>query len=635
MSRPSPRGLRVVTTSLVFAVAVASWSVGGVGLGTAASAGPAPRYVRVDQVGYVAGASTKRAWLLSGSDLSGSTFDVRDGTNATVYTGTVGADLGAWNTSFTHLYPLSFGTVSTGGTYTIVASGATSVPFLIGTAAALYAPLVHNSVDFYRAHRDGFHVDGSLLDRKPAHLNDARASVYAIPHYNADDVLLRDLVKVGGPVNAAGGWFDAGDYIKFVGTTAFAESLMLLALRDHAAVASSSRMRAEALHGLAWLLKMWDDRRRVLYFQVGIGSGNDTILGDHDVWRLPQVDDGYTSRAARYLSHRPVFRTGPPGSKLPPSLAGRLSAVMGLCGQVFAGTKLGDRCLREGQHVLAQAKTRHVGRQMTTAPRDYYTEDVWSDDLELGAVELYRGLHQAGAPAPVRAGRTPRFYLRAAAHWASVYRHSRFDGADTFNLYDVSELAHIEVDNAIRSTWSGGLEIAPAGLGADLRAALDPASKRAALGRFGFGASLSDPVPHAFGLAIIGTEYDRMTGTTRYQNLVQSQLAWALGANAWGTTFVVGAGAVFPRCMQDQISNLSGSNTDSPPLLVGATVDGPSDYIPKGFFSGIPPCHHPGFTQFDRPPNQLYVDRLSSWATVEPALDYTALSMFAFAEMAG
>ena len=83
---------------------------------------------------------------------------MRDGTNATVYTGTVGADLGAWSTSFTHLYPLSFGTVSAGGTYTIVASGATSVPFLIGTAAALYAPLVHNSVDFYRA--AGFDVAG-------------------------------------------------------------------------------------------------------------------------------------------------------------------------------------------------------------------------------------------------------------------------------------------------------------------------------------------------------------------------------------------------------------------------------------------------------------------------------------------
>ncbi len=233
------------------------------------------------------------------------------------------------------------------------------------------------------------------------------------------------------------------------------------------------------------------------------------------------------------------------------------------------------------------------------------------------------------------AGRAPGFYLRAAAHFADRYRRSSLDGADTFNLYDVAELAHEELYGAIGPSGASGLAIGRAGLLADLRAQLDPAAERAAAHRFGSGGSLSDPAPHAFGLVIVGTEYDRMTGTSRYEDLVQSELAWALGGNAWGTTFVVGAGTVFPRCMQDQISNLSGSNTDDPPLLVGATVDGPSDYIPTGFFGGIPPCKHAGFTQFDRPPNQLYVDRLSSWATVEPAIDYSSLSMLAFVEMAG
>ena len=633
---PAPRlRFRAVTTSLLLVAVLTVASAASVGGSIASAAAPAgATFVRVNQVGYVASAPLKRAWLLSHADLSGSSFDVETG-GGSVFTATVGADLGPWNHTFAHLYPLDFGGLSATGTYTIVASGATSVPFRIDTAAALYAPLVHNGVDFYRAHRDGANVDSSLLDRQPAHLNDASASVYAMPHYDADDVLLRDLVKIDGPVDAEGGWFDAGDYIKLVGTTTFAESLMLLSLRDHASVASSARMRAEAKHGLTWLLKMWDDHRRILYFQVGIGSGNDTIAGDHDLWRLPQVDDGLTSHAYRYLAHRPVFRTGPPGAKIPPSLAGRFAAVMGLCGQVWHGTQLGDRCLLDGQHVLAQAKTHLRGRQITTAPWDYYAEDSWLDDLELGAVELYLGLHQSDAPAPVPAGRTPRFYLGAAAHFADAYRHSKYDGADTFNLYDVSELAHVELYGAIGASHAAGLQIAPIGLLRDLRAQLDPAAARAATHRFGFGASLSDPVPHAFGLTIIGTEYDRMTGTTRYANLAQSQLAWALGNNAWGTTFVVGAGTVFPRCMQDQISNLSGSNTDAPPLLVGATVDGPSDYIPTGFFSDIPPCRHAGFTQFDRPPDQLYVDRLSSWATVEPALDYTSLSMFAFVEMAG
>ena len=46
---------------------------------TTASAGTvAPAFVRVDQVGYVAGGA-KRAWLLSSTDLSGSTFQLRNG----------------------------------------------------------------------------------------------------------------------------------------------------------------------------------------------------------------------------------------------------------------------------------------------------------------------------------------------------------------------------------------------------------------------------------------------------------------------------------------------------------------------------------------------------------------------------
>ncbi len=36
---------------------------------------------------------------------------------------------------------------------------------------------------------------------------------------------------------------------------------------------------------------MWDDTKGVLYFQVGIGDGNNKILGDHDTWRLPEADD--------------------------------------------------------------------------------------------------------------------------------------------------------------------------------------------------------------------------------------------------------------------------------------------------------------------------------------------------------
>ncbi len=601
---------------------------------TTASAGTvAPAFVRVDQVGYVAGGA-KRAWLLSSTDLSGSTFQLRNGSNVAAFTGTVGTDHGAWNARFTHVYPLDFGSFTSSGTYRVMASGATSPPFRIGTAADLYTPWCTTAIST-SAHSATVPTSTRVcctasLRIATTHMPRSMPSRTTTP----TTCSWAGLRKIGGPLNVEGGWFDAGDYIKFAGTTSFAVSLMLLAARDHPAVADPARIPAEARHGVSWLLKMWNDRRKILYFQVGIGGGNAKILGDHDIWRLPQSDDHYEGFAYRYIAHRPVFRNGPPGSRLTPSLAGRLAAVFGLCAQVWHGTAYGNRCLREGQDVFALARTHHVGPQITAAPRDDYPEDTWTDDLEYGAIELYLGLREPGAPKPVVSGRTPRFYLWAASHWAHVYLHSNKDTSDTFNLYDTSEMAHTELYRAIGAAGDGGLDVTQAQIVADLRRQLDPARKRASSAPFGFGGTRSDPSPHAFGLVIAGTEYDGITGTSRYAGLIHDELNWALGDNAWGTTFVVGAGTVFPVCMQDQVSNLAGSNTASPPLLLGASVDGPNSYIPTGFFDNAPACHHWGFSRFDRP-NWHYVDRLASWATVEPALDYTSLSLFAFVELAG
>ena len=110
-----------------------------------------------------------------------------------------------------------------------------------------------------------------------------------------------------------------------------------------------------------------------------------------------------------------------------------------------------------------------------------------------------------------------------------------------------------------------------------------------------------------------------------------------MGANAWGTSFVVGAGSTFPFCMQHQIANLRGSTDGSAPLLAGATVDGPSDYIPgAGFFDDAVACPPGGanpFAPFDLD-GWRYIDRVQSWSTVEPSLDYTAMSFYAFVMLA-
>ena len=94
---------------------------------------------------------------------------------------------------------------------------------------------------------------------------------------------------------------------------------------------------------------------------MGIGSGNDEHVGDHDIWRLPQDDDTYggTDPLYRYIRNRPVFRAGPAGSPISPNLAGRDSAALALCYQVFHRTHpvFAGRCLRAARHIFALADT--------------------------------------------------------------------------------------------------------------------------------------------------------------------------------------------------------------------------------------------------------------------------------------
>ncbi|MGB7805699.1 MAG: glycoside hydrolase family 9 protein [Actinomycetota bacterium] len=599
-----------------------------------AAAGTVDTRVRVNQVGYITD-GPKRAFVISSAGCAGVAFELRDDVDAAVLTGTAGEDGGSWNATYGHVCPVGFNGATTPGSYTLVAGGARSPAFRIDDAASLYGPLVANALTFYLGQRDGADVDPGVLDRKPSHLHDRRAMTYAIPDYRGER-LQHDLRQVGGPIDVEGGWFDAGDYVKFTGTTSFAVTVMLRALRDHPGVfgGGGPNFDAEARHGVRWLLKMLDARREILYYQVGIGSGGSGISGDHDVWRLPEKDDGFTQPARRYLAHRPALRIAPPGTKVPPSLAGRLAAAFGLCAQVWSGTALADRCLVEGQVALSMAKTKHVGGQITSSPTGYYREDEWRDDLELGAIELYLATSQ---PALRALGVAPRSYLRRAASWARAYRHSPFHDGDTFNLYDVSAIAHVDLARAIEADGGSDLDVTVANLRADLRSQLDPRWMKSDHDPFAFGAYPWDPVPHAFGLVSAGLAFDELFGTSRYADLARSQADWALGANAWGTSFVVGAGTTFPFCMQHQIANLRGSTDGSAPLLAGATVDGPSDYIPgAGFFGNAVACPPGGnnpFAPFDRDAWR-YIDRVQSWSTVEPSLDYTAMSFYAFVMLA-
>ena len=536
--------------------------------------------------------------------------------------------------------------MATPGTYTIVTSGpivGSSPGFPIDTAANVYSGALSNALSFYQNERDGPNYIPSALRTAPGHLNDASAMTYLTPNMNSGGRFSGDLTPLGVKIDASGGWWDAGDYLKFVETISYTVDMMQLGVRDFpnqlGTGSTTANFTAEAKFGLDWLQHMWDDSTKTLYYQVGIGTGNAKTIGDHDIWRLPQADDNYggTNSLYRYIRNRPVFRAGPAGSLISPNLAGRLAADFALCFQIFKSSNptYANQCLLSAEHIFDLANTNPSGNLLTVAPYSFYPETEWRDDLEFGATELYFALASGNLPAGLP-HTDPLFYLQSAAHWAHAYITGPNDAADTLNLYDVSGVAHYELYHALAQAGNpGGLEVTQADLLSDLKKQLDKAVAQAGTDPFGFGFPWAtfDTTSHGAGLVVMAGEYDHLTGTTTYASHGVQWLANILGANAWGTSLIVGDGSTFPHCMQHQVANLAGSLDGSPPVLAGAAVEGPNKFAAKGLVSGMVTCPANGVDQF-APFNgstAMFQDNVQSWSTVEPAVDLTATSPLAFA----
>ena len=608
----------------------------------AGSATAAANQLRVDSVGFTPG-EVKHAYLMTTGPISGASYAVIDAHGATVLSGAVGAtNRGRWSASYPDVYSLDFSHLTTPGTYHLVVTGpasATSQSFRIESAAALYGRMVGDGVRFFQAQRDGKDQVDTALDRKPSHLNDAHAEVYRLPdfpHPGSDDTIKGGhLTRVAdhAVIDAEGGWFDAGDFLKFTHTTAYADVLLYASQRALGSAATGALSR-EARHGEQWLRRMWHEKTRTLYLQVGIGTGNraGTFYGDHDLWRLPQADDHDTAHRDRYAAaHRPVFRAAPPGHLISPNLVGRVSAAFALAAQVDAAThrrRAGSE-LEAATSLYAMAATRHPPHPLvTSAPWEYYPETTWHDDMALGASEI--------ALAELDLGRPARTYATAAARWTKAYL--AHDTGDTFNLYDDSAMAEADLLQVMRRLPSSPhLAVTRQALLAGLRRQIGIGLATAKADPFRAGGDYDefDVDSHTFGLISTVAMYDAATHTRAYQGFATEQRDWLFGANAWGASFMVGEGTNYPRCMQHQVANLAGTLDGAPPIVVGAVVNGPNS---AGLFTGglgslqsgmrKCPTGPAPYQQFDGRGSR-YIDDVRSWQTDEPALDMSGAAVLA------
>ncbi|HXP18366.1 MAG TPA: glycoside hydrolase family 9 protein [Streptosporangiaceae bacterium] len=585
-----------------------------------APAGPRPplAVIRVDQIGYPAGAAKLAEIMTTGSERRGVGWVLvragsRAGSCAVVAHGRATVDLGSWSHRYGHVWAVRFSAVRAPGRYRLVLAGDPAVRspwFLIGPASRLYARPLANALSFYQNERDGPDFIPSALRTAPGDLNDAHAMTYRTPPVNGNGNFKGSLRRysTGVAINADGGWFDAGDNLKFVETTSYTVAVMLQGIEsfpDSLGRHGQVSFVREARFGLDFLQRMWNEQTRTLYYQVGTGEANSYYFGDHDIWRLPQADDHYggTNPRYRYIRHPPVFRSGKPGSLLSPNLAGRLAADFALCFRVFVASapRYADRCLRSAETVYALADTHPRGHLLTAAPFDFYPETSWRDDMMLGATELALALHVAtypvpvtgrpvighaaarpGQPAALPAGlpvRSAAVYLRDAARWARAWIGSRADRSDTLNLYDVSALGDYELYRAIGAAGRAPARGVPAG-GAAVRAGQVRAGQvRAARssGRGGLAQPGRLPITRAALLADLRAQIRRAIGIGR-DDPFRFGFAWnQFDTTAHGFGLAVMAGEydalagrpAFASWGQRWLDDVLGSNAWGVSLVVG------------------------------------------------------------------
>jgi endoglucanase len=631
-------------------------------------------FVRVNQVGYVAGAS-KRAYLMASSAETGATFVIKNASGSAVFgPAAIGANLGSWSNSYPNVYALDFDSFTMTGMYSISVSGpiaAFSPNFKIDTAANVYSGALGNSLFFYQNERDGPNFIGTALRTAAGHLNDQSVRVYVTPNVNNNGRFSGDLTPAtfNGTqvvINGEGGWWDAGDYMKFVQTTSYTVAMMLIGERDFPSQMGARGITQNGLHwpdegkfGLDWLQEMWDDTNQIFYYQMAIGNGNSQTVSDHDIWRLPQADDTYGGCTSqyRYMCHRPVFvnpaalngSTISTGAPISPNLAGRMAAAFALCYHLYQSSNAtyANQCLASAEHIFDLANTAPSGNLLTAIPFSFYPETEWRDDMELGATELYFAVQGCGSSCPMNL-HPASYYLQEAAHWANAYITGPNDAADTLNLYDVSGLAHFELYRAFSLAGNPtNLETTPAALVADLVKQLNKAITQSSADPFGFGFPWAtyDTTSHGGGLAVMASECNylnslsancTLNSSTSAASYAGRQLANILGANAWGTSLIVNNGTTFPLCMQHQVTNLVPTPPNGPPFLSGAAVEGPNSIAAKGTLSGMVACPPNGvdvFAQFNA--KAVYKDFVQSYSTVEPAIDLTASSFLAFSWQIG
>jgi endoglucanase len=559
--------------------------------------GAKARYeVRYDQCGYPP--DTERFAVVLSQGMAPPGYRIYDATQRVIARGTAGPRL--LKTTSRAGKPLTGDRIElaalTSGSYMLeLDDGSRTGPIIVGKN--VYASILPAITSFLGVQRCGPTVK-SVSMHEPCHLYGSLDGAHS-----GDGVAVNDgdvpPYHESRRVDVEGGWHDAGDYLKFVGTTAYMLAVDLMALRDHGAALGEAGkgLATELRWGLDWLLKMIAGAEP--YHQVG-GEG------DHDPgWRLPEDD---TKTPIPAYDRRPLFRMATGRGR---NLLGRSAAAFAFGSQVYAAdAPYAQRLIAAARSAYALARTR-PGIQNPDPP-DFYGEKSADDDLVLGAAALARATGEAG-------------YARDAFTFAQQLspRAGTPIGWESVDALALLEAARIFAAGSVeRSLLSRRLEALAAPIAATANAPIGPGGAFGyALPTFGNG-SLAE----SLGAAATCLAARRLNGAAECAVVGRRQLHWLLGENPFGLSFVVGLGKESPRNIHHSLAQAAHVT------IPGAIVGGPTALRTLNQ-SRLPPPATDGVYSAWSTDDLLYEDEASDYVCNEPAIDFSAALVFTLAEL--
>lgn len=390
------------------------------------------------------------------------------------------------------------------------------------------------------------------------------------------DSTLNDGADVG--KDLSGGYFDAGDHIKFVQPMAFGSTMLAWSGVDYRDAYQKAGQLDELLAAVKWstdyFLKCNEaDGSMTSRFYVQVGDAN-----DHNFWVPPEKIDQVTARPSFAID------TNNTGSD---AAAGAASALAS-ASMLFIGVDdaYSAELLQNAVQLYTFAKT-YQGKYSDSVPavNPFYTS--WSgyeDELVLAAIWLYRATGDA-----VYLSEAENYYREGVGHIGS-WTYS----ADDHSYAAMALLAKESSDNFFKEefkawaqNWlsgSGGVQYTEGGLA--VRAEWASA-------------------PLALGAAYLAEWYnDFVEPNSEYSEFAKQQLDYLLGKNPNNYSYVVGFGQNYPLRVHHRGSAgtvpMDNSDQENDNLLVGALVGGP------------------------RNTDQSHEDRRDDWVTNEVGTGYNA-----------